>query len=239
MKKVDVLALGAHPDDIELSAGGTIAKMVSQGMTVAIADFTVGELGSRGNGPLRLKEAAHAAEILGVKYRENLELKDGFFEEDEESIRKIISAIREYQPEVVIANAIRDRHPDHGRGASISSRACFLSGLRRIETERNGVPQLHWRPKAVYHYIQDYHIEPDFVVDIKDTFDVKMESVKAYKSQFFDPESKEPSTPISGESFFDFLKARALHMGRPSGLDFAEGFTVERPPAVDHLLSLS
>ncbi|MEO0404305.1 MAG: bacillithiol biosynthesis deacetylase BshB1, partial [Bacteroidota bacterium] len=180
MKKVDVLALGAHPDDIELSAGGTIAKMVSQGKTVGIVDLTVGELGSRGSGPLRLKEAAKAAEILGVEYRENLELNDGFFEEDEASIKKIISAIRAYQPDVVLANAIRDRHPDHARGAGIVSRACFLSGLRRIETKRDGVQQDHWRPNAVYHYIQDYHIEPDFVVDISATYNVKMESIKAY-----------------------------------------------------------
>lgn len=236
--KVDILALGAHPDDIELSAGGTIAKMVALGKTVAIVDLTVGELGSRGSGPLRLVEAAAAAEILGVKYRENLELKDGFFENDETSIRKIIEAIRAYQPEIVLANAVRDRHPDHGRGSEVVSRACFLSGLRRIETTRDGQAQEHWRPKAVYHYIQDYHIKPDFVVDISSTYETKMESILAYKSQFFDPDSKEPETPISGKSFLDFLKSRSLHMGRPAGLELAEGFTVERPPAVDSLFDL-
>lgn len=236
--KADILAFGAHPDDIELSAGGTIAKMVALRKTVAIVDLTVGELGSRGSGALRLVEAAAAAKILGVKYRENLELKDGFFQNDEASIRKIIQAIRAYQPEIVLANAIRDRHPDHARGSEVVSRACFLSGLRRIETSREGQAQGHWRPKAVYHYIQDYHIKPDFVVDISSTYETKMESILAYKSQFFDPDSKEPETPISGKSFLDFLKSRSLHMGRPAGLELAEGFTVERPPALDSLFDL-
>ncbi len=236
--KVDILAFGAHPDDIELSAGGTIAKMVDQGKIVAIVDLTIGELGSRGSGPLRLTEAAAAGGILGVKYRENLELKDGFFENDESSIRKIIAAIRYYQPEIVLANAIRDRHPDQASGSEVVSRACFLSGLRRIETKRKGKVQAAYRPKVVYHYIQDYHITPDFVVDISSTYDTKMESILAYKSQFYDPDSKEPETPISGKSFLEFLKSRSLHMGRPSGLELAEGFTVERPPAIDSLFDL-
>jgi len=238
MKKVDVLAFGAHPDDVELSAAGTLSKMAAAGKVIGIADLTAGELGSRGSAPIRLREAEAAAKIMGVQYRENLGLADGFFEVNEANLLKVIESIRRYQPEVVLANAINDRHPDHGRGSDLVSRACFLSGLRRINTQSEGAEQKEWRPKVVYHYIQDYWIKPDFVVDITHYMKVKMASIQAYSSQFFDPNSKEPKTPISGHSFLDFIESRARHFGRPSGAEFGEGFTVERPPLAEDLTSI-
>lgn len=236
--KLDVLGFGAHPDDVEISCGGSIAKLVQGGKSVGLIDLTMGELGTRGSGPLRLIEASAAAEILGVKHRENLQLGDGFFEENQENLLKVIEMIRKYRPEVVLANSIKDRHPDHARGASLVSRACFLSGLRKIETSNEGKNQEAWRPKSVYHYIQDYYIDPDFVIDVSDFFEMKMASIKAYKSQFFDPNSPEPATPISGSEFFDVLKSRAMDFGRPAGAVFGEGFTVERPPLVEDFFDL-
>ncbi len=237
--KLDVLGFGAHPDDVEISCGGSIAKLVQSGKSVGLIDLTMGELGTRGSGPLRLIEASAAAEVLGVKYRENLQLGDGFFEENQESLLKVIEMIRKYRPEVVLANSIKDRHPDHARGASLVSRACFLSGLRKIETSNEGKAQEAWRPKSVYHYIQDYYIDPDFVIDVSDFFEIKMASIKAYKSQFFDPNSPEPETPISGSEFFDVLKSRAMDFGRPAGAMLGEGFTVERPPLVEDFFDLA
>lgn len=236
---MDVLGFGAHPDDVEISCGGSIAKLVQSGKSVGLIDLTMGELGTRGSGPLRLIEASAAAEVLGVKYRENLQLGDGFFEENQESLLKVIEMIRKYRPEVVLANSIKDRHPDHARGASLVSRACFLSGLRKIETSNEGKAQEAWRPKSVYHYIQDYYIDPDFVIDVSDFFEIKMASIKAYKSQFFDPNSPEPETPISGSEFFDVLKSRAMDFGRPAGAMLGEGFTVERPPLVEDFFDLA
>lgn len=237
--KLDVLGFGAHPDDVEISCGGSIAKLVQSGKSVGLIDLTMGELGTRGSGPLRLIEASAAAEVLGVKYRENLQLGDGFFEENQESLLKVIEMIRKYRPDVVLANSIKDRHPDHARGASLVSRACFLSGLRKIETSNEGKNQAAWRPKSVYHYIQDYYIDPDFVIDVSDFFEIKMASIKAYKSQFFDPNSPEPETPISGSEFFDVLKSRAMDFGRPAGAVLGEGFTVERPPLVEDFFDLA
>ena len=236
---MDVLGFGAHPDDVEISCGGSIAKLVQSGKSVGLIDLTMGELGTRGSGPLRLIEASAAAEVLGVKYRENLQLGDGFFEENQESLLKVIEMIRKYRPDVVLANSIKDRHPDHARGASLVSRACFLSGLRKIETSNEGENQAAWRPKSVYHYIQDYYIDPDFVIDVSDFFEIKMASIKAYKSQFFDPNSPEPETPISGSEFFDVLKSRAMDFGRPAGAVLGEGFTVERPPLVEDFFDLA
>jgi bacillithiol biosynthesis deacetylase BshB1 len=230
--QVDVLCIAAHPDDVEISAGGTVAKLIAQGYTVAIVDFTQGELGSRGSGPLRLKEAAEASRILNVKYRENLGLKDGFFQYDEESLKLIIEVVRKYKPTIVLTNALRDRHPDHARAAKMVSDACFYSGLNKIEG------MLHWRPKAVYHFNQDQYNKPDFVVDVTDFWDVKMASLMAYRSQFYDPQSKEPETPISGEGFFDYLKARAIDFGRPAGYQLAEGFQVARVPGVHDIMGL-
>lgn len=236
--KLDVLAFAAHPDDVEISAGGTIAKMVTAGKKVGIVDFTQGELGSRGSAELRMVESARSSKILGLSVRENLKLADGFFTHTEENLKRIVQMVRKYQPEVVLANSITDRHPDHAKGAKLASEGCFLSGLRKIETELDGAQQAHWRPRAVYHYIQDYFIEPDFVVDISDFYETKLESIKAFSSQFFDPNSSEPSTPISGEDFFEFIAARAMQFGRPIGAKYGEGFTSHRYIGVDDLTSL-
>ena len=236
--KLDVLAFAAHPDDVEISAGGTIAKMVTAGKKVGIVDFTQGELGSRGSAELRMVESARSSKILGLSVRENLQLADGFFTHTEENLKRIVQMVRKYQPDVVLANSITDRHPDHAKGAKLASEGCFLSGLRKIETELDGAQQAHWRPRAVYHYIQDYFIEPDFVVDISDFYETKLESIKAFSSQFFDPNSSEPSTPISGEDFFEFIAARAMQFGRPIGAKYGEGFTSHRYIGVDDLTSL-
>ncbi len=230
--KLDILAFAAHPDDLEISASGTIAKMIDKGFKVGIIDLTKGELGTRGSAELRNLEAQNASSILGISARENLDLGDGFFEMNEENKRKIITTLRKYKPDIVLANSITDRHPDHGRGSKLVSEACFLSGLIKIETHVDGQIQESWRPRVVYHYIQDYYIKPDFVIDISDYMDKKIDSIKAYSSQFFDPESDEPNTPISGEDFFNFIKARAREMGRPSGFKYGEGFTAERPIGV-------
>lgn len=239
IEKVDILAVGAHPDDVELSAGGTIIKSIQQGKKVAIVDLTEGELGSRGSVKSRYEEAANAAKILGVDYRKNIRLADGFFMEDRGSLLRLISMIRHYQPEIVLANAVHDRHPDHGRGSDFISRACFLAGLLKIETSHDSETQEKWRPKAVYHYIQDRYIEPDIVVDISAQKEQKMKAILAYETQFYKKDSEGPKTPISGKDFIDFLEARMRQMGRNIGVEFGEGFTVERPIGVDDLTSLS
>lgn len=236
--KLDILAFGAHPDDIELGCSGTIAKEISLGKKVGIVDLTRGELGTRGSVEIRNSEAAKAAQILGISVRENLNMRDGFFVNDEAHQMKIIQMIRKYQPEIVLCNAIEDRHIDHGKGSKLVSDACFLSGLRMIETDLDGVNQSAWRPKVVYHYIQWKNIEPDFVVDISDFIDVKMESILAYGSQFYDPNSKEPESPISSKNFLDSVKYRAQDLGRIIGTGYAEGFTVERYLAVNSLGNL-
>jgi len=233
--KLDVLAFGAHPDDVELGCAGTIAKEVSLGKKVGIIDLTQGELGTRGSAELRNVEATKAAEILGVSVRENLGFADGFFVNDKEHQLEIIKMLRKYQPEIVLCNAIDDRHIDHGKGSKLVSDACFLSGLQKIETELDGVTQEKWRPKLVYHYIQWKNLEPDFVVDVTGFMTQKIESVMAYSSQFFDPNSKEPQTPISSKNFTDSIEYRARDLGRLIGTEHAEGFTVERYLAVDSL----
>lgn len=236
--KLDILAIGVHPDDVELSCSGTLLKHIAQGKKVGILDLTIGELGSRGSGELRLIEAKNAAKVLGVSVRENIGLADGFFTNDKESQLEIIKIIRKYQPEVVLANAITDRHPDHGRASKLISEACFYAGLLKIETELEGIIQEKWRPKAVYHYIQDRFIKPDFVVDVTDFVDKKIEAIQCFSSQFYDPKSDEPTTPISGEEFFDFIKARMMQYGREIGVKYAEGFTAERYVGVEDLLKL-
>jgi len=236
--KVDILAIAAHPDDVELGASGTLMKHIAQGKTAAIVDLTQGEMGSRGTIQTRYEEAAAASEILGVKHRVNLMMEDGFFEMNESNKLKIIEQIRRFQPEIVLANAMSDRHPDHGRAGKLISDACFLSGLIKVETEWDGEQQTAHRPKAVYHYIQDYYIKPDFVVDVTEYFDRKMEAILAYKTQFFDPNSSEPETPISSKGFLDSVKARMLEYGRPIGVKYAEGFTVERFIGVNDLFDL-
>lgn len=226
--KVDYLAFGAHPDDVELGCGGTIAKLVSEGKKVAIVDLTEGELGSRGSVEIRYKEASKAGEILGISARENLRMKDGFIQNSEAYQLEIVKMVRKYQPEIVLANAIDDRHPDHAKAAKLVSDACFLAGLRKIETEFKGQIQNNWRPKHIFHYIQWKDIKPDFVIDISDFLDKKLDSCMAYSSQFYDPNSQEPETPISNKDFTESLTYRAQDLGRLSGVTYAEGFTFEK-----------
>jgi bacillithiol biosynthesis deacetylase BshB1 len=233
--KLDILAFGAHPDDVELGCGATIAKEISLGKKVGIVDLTRGELGTRGSAEIRDTEAKKAAEILKVSVRENLGFSDGFFINDKEHQLKIIEMLRKYQPEIVLCNAVDDRHIDHGKGSKLVSDACFLSGLRKVETNLNGSSQAAWRPKLVYHYIQWKNITPDFVVDVSGFMDTKLEAVKAYSSQFYDPNSKEPVSPITSENFIDSIKYRAQDLGRLVGTDFAEGFTTERYLAIKKL----
>jgi bacillithiol biosynthesis deacetylase BshB1 len=237
--KLDVLVLAAHPDDAELGCAGTIAKHVALGHKVGVVDFTRGELGTRGTVETRAQEAADATAILGLAARENLGLRDGFFANDEAHQRKLIQVIRKYQPDIVLANAIYDRHTDHGKGAMLGYDACFLSGLTRIETQDEaGNPQKAWRPRAVYHYIQSLFIKPDFVVDITDYWDIKMKAVKAYKSQFFDPNSQEPQTYISTPEFMRLVESRAIELGHAIGARYGEGFTVRRYVGVKNLFDL-
>ncbi len=236
--KLDILAIGVHPDDVELSCAGTILKHIELGKTVGILDLTLGELGTRGNAAIRTQEAMRAASILGVSVREQLNMADGFFDNNETNQRLIIEVIRKYQPELILCNAISDRHPDHGRAAKLTTDACFYSGLLKVETKENTTTQKPWRPKAVYHYIQDNFIEPDFVIDVTAYNDKKMESIMAYSSQFFDPNSKEPQTPISSKNFIDYINAKARLFGRSINVDFAEGFTVNRYIGVNNLFDL-
>lgn len=238
MIKLDILAFGAHPDDVELGCSGTIAKEISLGKKVGIIDLTRGELGTRGSAEIRDNEAKKAAELLGISIRENLGFRDGFFVNDEKHQLEIIKMIRKYQPEIVLCNAIHDRHIDHGKGSKLVSDACFLSGLRKIETELNGENQQSWRPKVVYHYIQWENIEPDFVVDISGFMQHKIDAVMAYDSQFYNPDSKEPISPITSKNFLDSVTYRAQDLGRLVGVDFAEGFTTERYLAVNSLADL-
>lgn len=236
--KLDILAIGAHPDDVELSCGATLAKEVHKGKKVGVLDLTRGELGTRGTPELRAEEAAAATKILGLSIRENLGLADGFFRNDQQSQIKVIEVIRKYRPELVICNAVDDRHIDHGRGSKLASDACFLSGLKKIETFIDGKAQEIWRPKAVYHYIQWKNLKPDFVVDVTGFIDKKMEAVMAYKSQFFNPEAEDDITPISTENFKESIKYRARDLGRLVNTDYGEGFTAERHPAVDSIFDL-
>jgi len=236
--KVDILAFAAHPDDIEISAAGTLIKHIQAGKTVGIVDLTQGELGTRGTIQTRYAEAEEAGKIIGIHYRTNLKMADGFFEDNMENRLAIIKEIRRCQPEIVMANSITDRHPDHGKASKMVSEACFLAGLPKIETFIDGVSQQAHRPKAVYHYVQDMYLKPDFVVDVSPFVNQKMDALKAYRTQFFDPNSTEPKTPISGQEFFNFLLGRMSNYGRPIGVEYAEGFTVERFIGVEDLFSL-
>ena len=236
--KVDILAIGAHPDDVELSCAGTLAKEINAGKTVAILDLTKGELGTRGNAAIREKEAANAADILGVDARFNLGFADGFFQNDRAHQEKLITYIRHLQPEMVLCNAVEDRHPDHGRAAALVAESCFLSGLKKIESSFEGHKQQHWRPKQLYHYIQWNNDTPDFVVDVSAQMELKLEVVKAYSSQFYIPNSTEPETPISTENFLNSIRYRAADLGRLIGVDYAEGFTASRLIGVDSISDL-
>lgn len=237
--KVDILVLSAHPDDAELGCGGTIAKHIALGYKVGIVDLTKGELGTRGTPAIRAQEAEAAAHIFGVANRENLGLKDAFFMNDKDHQLKVIQAIRKYQPELILTNAIYDRHTDHGKAASLVADAAFLSGLVKIEThDESGKQQGPWRPKAVYHYIQSQLIQPDLIVDISGYWDVKLNAIKAFKTQFHDPSSKEPETYISTPAFLQMVESRAIEFGHAIGKKHGEGFTVKRVPGVSNLLDL-
>ena len=235
---VDILCITAHPDDVEISAAGTVVKHVQAGRRVGIVDLTSGELGTRGNAELRQREAEAARQVLGALFRYQLGLRDGFFRADEESLMRVVRSVRRHRPAVVITNAVQDRHPDHGRAAALVAEACFLSGLRRIHTHDEGASQPEWRPRAVYHMIQDRWIDPDLVVDTTAFWSTKQAALACFKSQFHDPDSTEPVSPISVPEFMPTLEGRDRGMGRLLGAAFGEGFTVARPPGVDDLLSL-
>lgn len=233
MSSVDLLAIVAHPDDAEISAAGTLIRHRAAGYSTGIVDLTRGELGTRGSAQIRDKEAAAASTVLGLAVRENLELPDGFFRNDPESVDRVIRCIRRLRPRVVLTNALHDRHPDHGRAAELVREACFYSGLVKIETGQDP-----WRPQAVYHLIQDYYHEPSFVVDISGLWEKKIEVLSCFSTQFFNPDSAEPETPISGKQFFEFLKSRAITLGRPAGFEMAEGFVAARVAGVEDMFQL-
>lgn len=236
--KLDILAFAAHPDDVELSCAATLHKAVKAGKKVGVVDFTEGELGTRGTPESRKEEAARSAEILGLSVRENLGFADGFFKVDKAHQLAVIQMIRKYQPDIVLANAVDDRHSDHGRASFLAKESCFLSGLLKVETTYDGKKQDPWRPRAVYHYIQSIPIEPDFIVDVSEEWEVKMNSVKAFKTQFFDPKSDEPETYISNPRFMEMINSRGVHYGHEIGVKYGEGFTVERKVGVDDITSL-
>lgn len=236
--KLDILVIAAHPDDAELACSGTIAAQIAKGYKVGILDLTKGEMGTRGTPEIRIQESEVSARILGISVRENLGFKDIFFKDDDEHRLEIVKIIRKFKPEIVLANAINDRHPDHGKGANVASNACFMSGLRKIETSLNGEFQESWRPKYVYHYIQNNYIKPDFVVDVSDFWDVKIESIKAFRSQFYDPNNKEPSSFISSAEFLDFIDARSREFGHSIMVKYGEGFTIERTLGITDLFDL-
>src|SRR5690606_6840359 len=236
--KIDILAVGAHPDDVELGCGATLAKEISNGKQVGILDLTRGELGTRGTAEIRDVEAANASKILGANFRHNLEFSDGFLVNNAASKLEIIKIIRKYRPDIVLCNAIIDRHIDHGKASQMVSDACFLSGLQKIETIHDGNNQNAWRPKHVYHYIQWKNIEPDFVVDVTGFMEKKLEAVFAYKSQFHQQQAEEPETPISSTNFRDSITYRAQDLGRLIGTEYGEGFTTERYPAVNSIFDL-
>jgi bacillithiol biosynthesis deacetylase BshB1 len=235
---VDILAFGAHPDDVELACGGTLLSHIANGKTAGIVDLTYGDLGTRGTVEIRKEEASAAADILGVSFRDNLGYKDGFFLNDKEHQLGVIRMLRKYRPKVVLANANSDRHPDHGRAAALVSDAVFLSGLHKIETEMDGVKQDAYRPPALYHYVQYHEIHPDITVDITDFFDQKMKAILAHKSQFYDPDSSEPKTVISNPEFMDAVIARSRSAGMQINVKYAEGFTAPRNIGTADLLSL-
>ncbi len=238
MTKLDILVIAAHPDDAELGCSGTIAAHVAKGYKVGIVDLTQGEMGTRGTPEMRIQEANEAAKILGLSARENLGFADVFFKDDEAHQQELVKIIRKYQPDIVLANAVSDRHPDHGKGASLATHACFMSGLRKIETNIDGVAQDPWRPKFVYHYIQNNYIQPDFIFDISEFWDTKVASIMAFKSQFYDPASQEPASFISSPEFLPFIESRAREFGHRILTKYGEGFTIERFIGVTDLFDL-
>lgn len=237
--KLNILAIAVHPDDVELGCAGTLLAHLAKGDTVGILDLTRGELGTRGTPEIRLAEAAAAAQILGIQVRDNVGLADGFFRNDEAHQRAIVPYIRKYQPDIVLINALEDRHPDHGRAADLANDACFLSGLRQIETfDQQGKPQAAWRPQFVYHFIQDRYIKPNFIVDITPHWEKKVEAIRAFQSQFFDPSSSEPNSYISSPEFLEFLRARSEEMGHAIGVKYGEGFNTRRAIGLNNLWNI-
>ena len=238
--KLDILAIGAHPDDVELGCSGTLAKEIDLGKSVGILDLTRGELGTRGSAEIRDKESTAAAKILNIKVRENLSFSDGFFINDKNHQIEIIKIIRKYRPEVIFCNAVDDRHIDHPKASELVSASCFLSGLKKINTKLDGSNDLQqeWRPKFIYHYIQWKNISPDVCVDISDFMTIKLKAVMAYESQFYKEGLVEENTPISTKNFIDSVEYRARDLGRLCGVDYAEGFTVERFPLVNSIFDL-
>lgn len=236
--KLDILAFGAHPDDVELSASGTVILAVKQGKKVGVVDLTEGELGTRGSVKTRYQEAGKASEIMGLSARENLQMPDGFFTHSKENQLKIVEQVRRFRPEIVLCNAVSDRHPDHGKGSKLVSDALFISGLRKVETTWQGISQEAWRPKAVYHYIQDRYLKPDFVIDVSSVWQQRMKAVMAYDSQFYNPDSKEPVSPIATKEFLQTVEGKAAIFGRNIGVQFAEGFTTERTLGVRDLFDI-
>jgi bacillithiol biosynthesis deacetylase BshB1 len=237
--KLDVLAIGAHPDDVELGCSGVLIKEVNRGKKVGIVDLTQGELGTRGTIETRYQEAADAAKIMGIHVRENLKMRDGFFVNDEAHQLQLISVIRKYQPDIVIGNILEDRHPDHGKGGKLIYDACFLSGLKQIKTKDDqGKEQERWRPKYLLHYLQDRFFEPDVIVDISDVWEQRLESIKAYKTQFHSPDSSEPQTYISSPEFLEAVISRARLLGKRIGVQFAEGFISKKNIGISDLSAL-
>lgn len=236
--KLDVLAIGAHPDDVELTCSGTVILMVKKGRKVGIVDLTRGELGTRGSAEIRDQEAADATKFMGLSARVNLGMRDGFISNDESSRLKVVQVIRRYQPDIVLCNSFSDRHPDHGVASKLVSDAVFLSGLHKLLTHDDGNRQSAWKVRSVYHYIQDRYLKPDFTIDVSSVWNERMEALKAFKSQFYNPESQEPESAISSKAFLDFIEARAREFGRPTGVPLAEAFQVERTPGVRDLFDL-
>ena len=236
--KLDILVLAVHPDDAELGCSGTIVKHITLGKKVGIVDFTRGELGTRGSAEIRDQEAADSAEIMGLHVRENLRFRDGFFENNEGHQLEVAKMIRKYRPEIVLTNALHDRHPDHGRAGDLANDACFLAGLSKIKTQLDGAEQEAWRPKLVLQYIQDHYIKPDVIIDITPYFETKLAAIKAFKTQFFNPELDEPETYISSPEFFDSVIGRAREFGKSVGATYGEGFTSRKLLGVDNLFDL-
>ena len=236
--KLDILAIGVHPDDVELGCAGTLMSAIAEGKKVGIVDLTRGELGTRGTAETRKVEAANAAKVLGISIRENLGMADGFFQNDETHQRILIQTIRKYRPNIILANAPEDRHPDHGRSAKLVSDAAFFSGLRKIITEQDGAVQQEWRPAYVFHYIQDRFLQPSFVVDISKYMDKKIESVLAYTTQFYNPDLNEPQTYISSPQFIETVRSRAMMLGKRIGVEYAEGYISEKMIGISSFDSL-
>lgn len=237
--KLDILVLAVHPDDAELGCSGTIMRHIAEGKKVGIVDFTRGELGTRGTAETRDQEAADSARIMGLHARENLRFRDGFFQNDEAHQLEVVRIIRKYQPEIVLSNALHDRHPDHGRAGDLADTSCFLSGLPKIETLQDGQSQQAWRPKMIFQYIQDRYIQPDIIVDITPYIAAKIKAIQAFKTQFFNPEAAEgPATYISSPEFFESVMGRARDLGKAIGATYGEGFTSRKLLGTDSLFNL-